>query len=69
MESTSWKEELKKWKSLKNYELRLLEEGPRTQSQAWLFNEMWSEWKKLSIQKGYDNKKILLTNIIDPWFD
>ena len=42
-----WKEEYKKLKDLKKHELNLLEKGAKSQSQAWLLNKMWSEWKEL----------------------
>ena len=42
-----WKEEYKKIKDLKPYQIKLLERGAESQSQAWLLNSMWTDWKEL----------------------
>ncbi len=47
MSEESWKEEYKEWKSLKPFQLSLLENGPESLSQAWLLNSMWCEWKEI----------------------
>lgn len=43
-----WKEEYKRIKKLKEHEIKLLDKGAQSQSQAWLINKMWSEWKELT---------------------
>ena len=47
----SWTEQYKKWKDLKPYQLKLLDEGPKSQSQAWLYNSMWCDWKDIKLIK------------------
>ena len=47
MTGENWKNHYKKWKVLKPYQIRLIEEGPKSQSQAWLLNSMWCEWMDL----------------------
>ena len=37
----------KKLKQLKPYQIKLLEEGAKSQSQAWLINQMWTDWKEI----------------------
>tara|TARA_Y100001968_G_scaffold328112_1_gene374612 strand:- start:181 stop:390 length:210 start_codon:yes stop_codon:yes gene_type:complete len=67
MSEETWKNQYKKWKSLKPYEIRLIDEGPNSQSQAWLLNSMWCEWmdlkkRKLSKMSEKDN-----SSWADPW--
>ena len=63
----SWKKEYKEWKDLKPYQIQLIDEGPKSQSQAWLLNYMWCEWKdlkqKINTQSSLQNKYFN----IDPW--
>ena len=47
MTGETWKNQYKEWKDLKPYQIRLIEEGPKSQSQAWLLNSMWCEWMDL----------------------
>ena len=47
----SWKEEYKNLKDLKKHELELLDKGAKSQSQAWLLNKMWSDWKEIKMTK------------------
>ena len=47
---SNWKEEYKCYTSNKRY-LELLENGPKSLSQAWLLGALYNEWKKM---KGYD---------------
>tara|TARA_Y100001968_G_C19029170_1_gene558964 strand:+ start:241 stop:456 length:216 start_codon:yes stop_codon:yes gene_type:complete len=65
----SWKNEYKQWKDLKPYQVKLIDEGPISQSQAWLLNSMWCEWEDL--RKTMDNKLKLsgINNYSsnDPW--
>ena len=67
MSEESWKTEYKQWKNLKAYQIKLIDDGPQSQSQAWLLNSMWCDWMDL--------KKINLSEIpkkdntlwCDPW--
>ncbi len=72
MVNEDWKTEYKELKpDLKPFQVQLLDEGPKSQSQAWLLNSMWCEWNKL--KKQYDKKNI--SSIMkshaykDPWFE
>ena len=49
-DDSNWKEEYKSYTSNKRY-LELLENGPKSLSQAWLLGALHNEWKKM---KGYD---------------
>tara|TARA_B100001248_G_C27129224_1_gene339324 strand:+ start:370 stop:615 length:246 start_codon:yes stop_codon:yes gene_type:complete len=49
-DDSNWKEEYKSYTSNKRY-LELLENGPKSLSQAWLLGALYNEWKKM---KGYD---------------
>ena len=51
MEDENWKEQYKSWKDLKPFQLKLLDEGAESLSQAWLINAMWCEWKDIKITK------------------
>ena len=64
MDNTDWIAEYKEWKSLKPYEIKLLDEGPISQSQAWLLNNMWSEWYSF---KNNINPKTKTKIIGDIW--
>ena len=57
MEVKNWQEEYKEWKDLKPFQVKLLEEGAQSQSQAWLINSMWCDWKALSELKETGNKE------------
>ena len=50
-DDSNWREEYKSYTNNKRY-LELLENGPKSLSQAWLLGALHSEWKKM---KG-DNK-------------
>ena len=64
----SWKEEYKKWNpSLKQFQIKLLDDGPETLSQSWLLNQMWCEWQDMRSNK---ESKLTSTNhssLKDPW--
>ena len=47
MEEDTWKIQYKQWKKLKPYQIKLIDDGPKSQSQAWLLNSMWCEWMDL----------------------
>ena len=49
-DDSNWREEYKKYTSNKRY-LELLENGPKSLSQASILGAMYSDWKKI---KGYD---------------
>ena len=49
-DDSNWREEYKAYTSNKRY-LELLENGPKSLSQAWLLGALHNEWKKM---KGYD---------------
>ena len=67
MNDENWIDQYKHWKpSLKSFQLKLLEEGPNSQSQAWLFNSMWCEWQ--DIKKSKEQEFPHLNEAIkDPW--
>ncbi len=47
MNEETWKTEYKQWKNLKPYQIKLIDHGPKSQSQARFLNSMWSEWMDL----------------------
>ena len=48
-DDSNWREDYKQYTSNKRY-LELLENGPKSLSQAWLLGALHNEWKKI---KGY----------------
>ena len=48
-DDSNWREDYKSYTSNKRY-LELLENGPKSLSQAWLLGALHNEWKKI---KGY----------------
>ena len=64
MKDEPWIEQYKKWKDLKPFQLKLLDEGAQSQSQAWLRNAMWCDWK--NIRKVKDTHLPQLRSD-DPW--
>ena len=42
-----WKIQYKKWKKLKPYQIRLIDDGPKSQSKEWILNSIWGEWMDL----------------------
>ena len=50
-DDSNWREEYKSFTSNKRY-LELLENGPKSLSQAWLLGALHNEWKKM---KGYSD--------------
>ena len=48
-DDSNWREEYKQYTSNKRH-LELLENGPKSLSQAWLLGALHNEWKKI---KGY----------------
>ena len=56
MNDENWKEQFKEWKTnLKPFQIKLLEEGAQSQSQALTLNDMWCEWKNLAVKKILKN--------------
>ncbi len=58
MSEETWKIQYKKWKNLKPYQIKLIDDGAKSQSQAWLLNSMWCEWlvlKKINISDISEN--------------
>ena len=49
-DDSNWREDYKQYTSNKRH-LELLENGPKSLSQAWLLGALHSEWKKM---KGYN---------------
>ena len=41
MNDENWQTQYKEWKELKPFQIKLLEEGAESQSQAWILNDMW----------------------------
>ena len=67
MSEETWKTQYKKWKKLKPYQIKLIDDGPISQSQAWLFNSMWCEWSNLRKINGSETYEINNSSKIDPW--
>ena len=52
MNDENWKEEYKELKpNLKSYQIKLLDEGPQSNSQTLMLSDMWCEWKDLVLKK------------------
>ena len=49
-DDSNWREEYKEYTSNKRY-LELLENGPKSLSQAWILGALHNEWKRI---KGYN---------------
>ena len=67
MNDENWVDQYKHWKpNLKSFQIKLLEEGANSQSQAWLLNSMWCEWKDI---KKVKETELSQNNesIKDPW--
>ena len=43
----TWKIQYKKWKNLKPYQIKIIDDVSKGQSQAWRLNAMWCEWMDL----------------------
>ena len=50
-DDTNWREEYKGYTNNKRY-IELLENGPKSLSQAWLLGALHNEWKRI---KGYED--------------
>tara|TARA_Y100001968_G_scaffold163589_1_gene149669 strand:- start:331 stop:540 length:210 start_codon:yes stop_codon:yes gene_type:complete len=67
MSDESWKSQYKQWKNLKPYQIKLIDDGPKSQSQAWLFNSMWCEWNDLKRINVPEISKKAISVSTDPW--
>ena len=67
MSNEIWKAQYKKWKNLKPYQIKLIDDGPKSQSQAWLINTMWSEWRDLKKINFSENSVKDYSTGNDPW--
>ena len=67
MTEETWKIQYKNWKNLKPYQIRLIDDGPKSQSQAWLLNTMWCEWMDLKSRNGYEISEKDNSSLTDPW--
>ena len=66
MNDESWKDQYKEWKSLEPYQIELLENGAKSQSQAWLINSMWCDWRDIKKVKDTELPTIKYLDE-DPW--
>ena len=57
-DDNNWREEYKDYTSNKKY-LELLDNGPKSLSQAWLLSALYNEWKKIKGFNKLDPKKNL----------
>ena len=57
-DDSNWREDYKQYTSNKRY-LELLENGPKSLSQAWLLGALHNEWKRI---KGYNKFCLLYTS-------
>ena len=67
MSEEIWKKEYKQWKDLKSYQIKLIEDGPKSQSQAWLLNSMWCEWVDLKKRNESKISSRVYSSLNDPW--
>ena len=67
MSDETWKKQYKQWKDLKPYQIKLIDDGPKSQSQAWLYNSMWCEWKDLTKTNKSDFPKKTKSSGVDYW--
>ena len=63
----TWKNQYKRWKNLKPYQIKLIDDGPNSQSQAWLLNSMWCEWMDLKDTNIGENSTSDSSSWVDPW--
>ena len=67
MSEENWKTQYKKWKDLKPYQIKLIDDGPKSQSQAWLLNSMWCEWMDLKRKNVSEISRNDISSWTDPW--
>ena len=52
MNDENWKEEFKEWHpNLMPYQIKLLDEGAKSNSQTLMLSDMWLEWKELLVKR------------------
>ena len=67
MDEETWKIQYKQQKKLKSYQIKLINDGPKSQSQAWLLNSMWCEWmdlKRINVSETFNDN---MSSLTDPW--
>ena len=68
MNDENWKEEFKQWKpGLRPFQIKLLEEGAKSQNQACILNDMWCEWKDIAVKRKVKEAAGKASIIEDPW--
>ena len=55
-DDSNWRQEYKSYTTNKRY-LELLENGPKSLSQAWILGALYSDWKKKKGYNKYDPKE------------
>ena len=55
-DDSNWREEYKAYTSNKRY-LELLENGPKSLSQAWILGALYNEWKRIQGYNKLDPKQ------------
>ena len=51
----------------KTYQIRLIDEGPKSQSQVWLLKSMWCEWMDLKKRNVSETSAKDISLWTDPW--
>ncbi len=70
MNDANWREEFKQWKpGLKPFQIKLLEEGAQSQSQALMLSDMWCEWKNIAVKRKIDQIAGKSLALEDPWYE
>ncbi len=67
MDDENWKNQYKEWKALKPFQIKLLDDGAESLSQAWLINAMWCEWKDIKKLKETELPALERSLSKDPW--
>ena len=67
MSEELWKIQYKQWKNLIPYQIKLIDDGPKSQSQAWLLNSMWCEWMDLKRNNLCEVSINETPSSTDPW--
>ena len=67
MSEETWKSQYKQWKKLKPYQTKLIDDGPKSQSQAWLLNSMWCEWMDMKRVNMHETSEKDSYSLTDPW--
>ncbi len=72
MNDENWQDEYKGMKLLKPFQIKLLDEGAQSLSQAWLLNAMWCDWKATKDMREIDllePEQVSIESTRDPWID